>query len=87
MRLIDAETVKEAIESHTVSMTSCLTMDEHFGMTVMKEQCLEDVDNAPAVDAIPVEWLREQIDKYDVEGAAAIRWLIHTWQEGKHETD
>ena len=54
MRLVDADALKEQVESHVVSMSVCLSMDEHYGKATMREDCLTDIDNAPTVDAIPV---------------------------------
>lgn len=62
MRLVDADALKEQVESHVVSMSVCLSMDEHYGKATMREDCLTDIDNAPTVDAIPVEWLKEHVD-------------------------
>ena len=64
-RLIDADALKEQVESHVVSMSVCLSMDEHYGKVTMRLDCLEDIDNAPTVNAIPVEWLKEH-DSEDI---------------------
>jgi hypothetical protein len=64
MRLIDADALKEQVESHVVSMSVCLSMDEHYGKVTMREDCLEDTTNAPTIDAIPVEWLEVHKTEY-----------------------
>ena len=66
MRLIDADALKEEIEFHPTSVSVCMTLAEAKGQTYFKNRCLEDIDNAPTVDAIPVEWLR----RYTAVGAA-----------------
>lgn len=45
------------------------------------------IANAPTVDAIPVEWLRNLcvIVKMDTEDKIFIDWLIQTWQEEQEE--
>ena len=64
MKLIDADKLREAVEFHVTSVSVCGTVAEARGMTQFKEICLEDIDNAPTIDAIPVEWL----EAHDSEG-------------------
>ena len=88
-RLIDADALKEQIESHVVSMSVCLNMGEHYGKVTMREDCLEDVQNAPTIDAIPVEWLNQKYaenepgeDKdYDHFLWDAIAYILTEWQK------
>lgn len=84
-RLIDADALKEQVESHVVSMSVCLSMDEHYGKVTMREDCLTDIDNAPTVDAIPVEWLDYRImnAKYNgiKEAADAFEFVLKCWEE------
>lgn len=46
---------------------------------------LTRIEELPAVDAVPVEWLREKMKWADDEGEMAdvdcISWLIQTWQK------
>jgi hypothetical protein len=54
--------------------------------------CVEDmIENAPTIDAIPVEWLNKQCemadDRGDMEMTDAISWLIQTWQEKQEAQD
>ena len=85
MRLVDADALKEQVESHVVSMSVCLSMDEHYGKVTMREDCLEDIDNAPTVDAIPVEWLEWRVmnAKYNgiKEAADAFDFVMNCWKE------
>jgi hypothetical protein len=43
------------------------------------------VEDQPAIDAIPVEWLRNEMnmadDRGDSEMTDAISWLLQTWRE------
>ena len=64
MKLIDADALKEEIEFHPTSVSVCMTVAEAKGQTYFKNRCLEDIDNAPTIDAIPVEWMRVKIDGY-----------------------
>ena len=63
-RLIDADALKEEIEFHPTSVSVCMTVAEAKGQTYFKNRCLEDIENAPDIDAIPVEWIRVKIDGY-----------------------
>lgn len=64
-KLIDADALKEQIESHVTTMSVCQNKDERCGMVRMKETCIEDVENAPTVDAVPVvhgRWTERHVD-------------------------
>lgn len=60
MRLIDADALKEEIEFHPTSVSVCMTVAEAKGQTYFKNRCLEDIDNAPTIDAIPMWWITEK---------------------------
>ena len=85
MRLIDADALKEEIEFHPTSVSVCATVAEARGQTYFKNRCLEDIDNAPTIDAIQVEWLVNEMnmadDRGDMEMTDAISWLIQEWQK------
>jgi hypothetical protein len=83
MRLIDADALKEEIEFHPTSVSVCMTVAEAKGQTYFKNRCLEDIDNALTIDAIPVEWLRNlcAIAKMETDDEMFIDWLIQTWQK------
>lgn len=85
MKLIDADALKEQIDSHVTSMSVCLNMGEHYGMVTMKEQCIEDVSNAPTIDAIPVEWLKKMLEKVNhaAEPYFAFAYVLDEWQNTK----
>ena len=87
-RLIDADALKEQVESHVVSMSVCLSMDEHYGKVTMREDCLQDIADAPTIAAIPVEWLKglmlsteDDVDKVEFE------WIMREWQEEQEAND
>ena len=50
MRPIDADALREVIEDHVTAVSCCPTVDWSRGKTEFKEQCLEDIDNAPTID-------------------------------------
>lgn len=53
-RMIDAEALYEAVSDHVTTVSVCPTADWARGKAAMKEICLEDIQNAPTVDAAPV---------------------------------
>lgn len=85
MRLIDSDALKEQVESHVVSMSVCLSMGEHYGKVTMREDCLEDITNAPTIDAIPVEWLQKMRDKMNhaFEPHFAFMYVLQEWERTK----
>ena len=82
-RPIDADALKENVEGHDTSMSVCLSVGESYGMVTMKEQCIEDIDNAPTIDAIPIEWLKEKsIDACDpFSPYMLVMFAWHKWKE------
>lgn len=91
-RLIDAEALERSIKSWYCDPGKCNNYDGVMCRACRIDDALSEIDRAPTVDAIPVEWLREMMinadDNADTEMASAISWLIQTWQkeqEAKHE--
>lgn len=74
MRMIDGDALVNVVETARKKAKTLTGMD--FVM-VTKTQ--------PIVDAIPVEWLRNEMnmadDRGDSEMTDAISWLLQTWQE------
>ena len=82
MRLID----KDALQQHFADMQkyercACNFVDDG-GEPATEWYCVEDaLDNAPTIDAIPVEWLRQEAMKDDGLINSAIRGLLMKWQK------
>ena len=84
MRIIDADALKEEIEFHPTSVSVCMTVAEAKGQTEFKNRCLDDIDNAPTIDAIPVEWIFEQMQilhELHNKNEYVLQWLIEMWQK------
>lgn len=87
MRPIDADALKEQIESRVVSMSVCLSVDEHYGKVTMREDCLQDIADAPTIEAIPVKWLLKKkascmrMGSRAFQAAQLIGELIKEWQK------
>lgn len=91
-RLIDADALKEQIESHVVSMSVCMSMDEHYGKVTMREECLQDIADATTIDAIPVAWLEDKLNATAVTNPDlnnAIFYTLVAWEQQKqnHEQE
>ena len=90
MRLIDADALKEEIEFHPTSVSVCMTVAEAKGQTYFKNRCLEDIDNAPTIPAIPVEWLRGLMNILvtgDANGQGQALFLSHIINEWQNEQE
>ena len=77
MRLIDADALKEKVKKyHDME-------DGHDGISEGREGALYDtlidIDNAPTIDAIPVEWLLKWIKT--LQEGAYVRDIIHDWRK------
>ena len=89
MRLVDADALYEKVDDHVTSVSVCATVQQAIGQTDFKWRCLEDIHNAPTIEAIPVEWLEAQISpcgdnlKDGVRGIfnATIREMIYRWRQ------
>lgn len=66
MRLIDAETCE------VVSWYATGNKDYDAGFDDGAVFVIEKIDNAPTIDAIPVEWLKAHADNIAVKGTLAI---------------
>ena len=86
IRLIDADALRRAFDVKCVEECACCP--ESSGHTVMVGgiKCKTHdhcglLDNAPTIDAIPVEWILENTkDNYDYSGTIA-RGLISEWRK------
>jgi hypothetical protein len=85
VRLIDADALKETIEFHPTSVSVCMTVAEAKGQTEFKNRCLDDIDNAPTIDAIPVEWMEKMLEKMNhaAEPHFAFFYVLNEWQNTK----
>jgi hypothetical protein len=83
MRLGDLDALREVMEFHPTSMSVCMTVEEAKGRTAQKMQCLKDIDNAPTIDAVPVEWMDDRAN--DITRAPLYRryaqMLMDEWQK------
>lgn len=86
-RVIDADALKEQIESHVVSVSVCLSVDEHYGKVTMREECLQDIADAPTIDAIPVEWLRDKMQKSRATDANPFGYVLAEWHKEQEAQD
>ena len=85
-RLIDADALKETMRFHVTTMSVCSTTIEARAKTDMKTQCISDVESAPTVDAIPVEWIENKREEWRENGAprqvlGAVKALLVQWQK------
>jgi len=84
VRLIDADALFAVVKGHhdlyngATNPTDKARRDENL-------QVMCDITDAPDIDAIPVEWLRNEMnmadDRGDGEMTDAISWLLQTWQQ------
>ena len=79
MRLIDADALWEEVDFHVTSVSVCATSEQAIGQTEFKNRCLEDIDNAPTIDAIPVEWLNDKMLNGPRELSMAAWRVLNAW--------
>ncbi len=63
MKLIDATKAMESIDEIVCTMSVCINSDYCNGMRAMKDMALHAIEEQPTVDAVPMEWIKEQIER------------------------
>lgn len=85
MRLCDLDALYEEVADHVTSVSVCATAQQAIGQTDFKWRCLEDIHNAPTIDAIPVEWMRDKMRGYasalKSTETAALVMVMQMWQK------
>lgn len=81
-RLIDADVLGAGVK-HWKRQQHSMNIDYSTGYRCALSTVEGMIADAPAVDAIPVEWLRNlcAIAKMETDDEMFIDWLIQTWQE------
>lgn len=78
MRLIDADALKET----AYDGRGWKNASEGFHQMVVD---IEDIDDAPTIDAIPVEWLEKMAAKKDSCIFNPYWFVLKTWQNEQEE--
>lgn len=86
MRLIDADALQRHFEDMQRYDLCAANFMDHRGEPSTNWYCVEDaLENAPTIDAIPVEWLEEQADyarsEWDYDTCEGIRIVLKAWQK------
>ena len=80
-RLIDADALQKHFEDMQHYDKCAANFEDHRGEPSTNWYCVESaLENAPTIDAIPVEWLLEQRDCYE-NGWSIIDSLIYVWRK------
>lgn len=95
MRFIDADALKICLQGHYGVIEQDCSISEKFADGAISgiDAAMFEVDAAPTVDAIPVEWLREKIKEHtDGEGwqdylANAFGLCTEEWQKEHGEKE
>ena len=87
MRLIDADALKICMQDHYGVIEQDCSISEEFADGAISgiDAAMFEVDVAPTIDAIPVEWLEEQADyarsEWDYDTCEGIRIVLKAWQK------
>ena len=81
MRLGDLDALYDKVSDHVTSVSVCATVQQAIGQTDFKLRCLEDIHNAPTIDAIPVEWLDKMAKQHQSGVFNAYWFVLKTWQK------
>lgn len=91
MRLGDLDALYDKVSDHVTSVSVCATAQQAIGQTDFKWRCLEDIHNAPTIDAIPVEWMRDKMRGYasalkSTETEALVR-VMQMWKDEQEASE
>lgn len=75
MRLIDADALPNELFKKRVHDGEELEPMMYF------EDAVKVVENAPTIDAIPVEWLREKMQKPLITSANPFDYVLEAWEQ------
>lgn len=81
MRLIDADALKICMQDHYGVIEQDCSISEKFADGVISgiDAAMFEIDAAPTVPAIPVEWLRKW--PKDLREGAYVRDILMDWQK------
>ena len=83
MRLIDADAVYKILESYEIKETLGKPLtDWEYGYTCGIERAESEIECAPTIDAIPVEWINRWYDRYMY---AEVGDLLNDWMAERKE--
>lgn len=83
-RLIDADELNRVNEESIAEYSEYYTGDMIHGMRIV---CQYAVENAPTVEAIPIEWIEQKMKELDTD-IYEYEWLIAEWRiENYGKTD
>lgn len=82
MRLIDGDALENAIDKER----QMLIEQERLGAEhIVVHHARRLIEDAPTIDAIPVEWLREKMDEADdagdIDSVDMFSWIIQAWHK------
>lgn len=86
-RLIDADALKICLQEHYGVIEQDCSISEKFADGAISgiDAAMFEVDAAPTIDAIPVEWLRDMMEENgrNAEPYFAFAYVLHEWQQTK----
>lgn len=88
MKLIDADALKICMKDHYGVIEQDCSISEEFADGAMSgiDAAMFEVDVAPTIDAIPVEWLKKKLEQkkqqqYGQLGVASIKKVLMYWEK------
>lgn len=80
MHLIDGDALMKIVKQHHDFFSGAMINSDKARRDEL-HQVMADIVNAPTVDAIPVEWLREFCeDDISEDQRETIEWMMGVWQ-------
>ena len=83
MRLVDADSLKICLQNHYGVIEQDCSISEKFADGAISgiDAATFEVDAAPTIDAIPVEWIKALTNHSDMFTRGAAKWVLGCWKK------
>ena len=86
MELIDRDAVKQELEK-AINRNLRMTGRSNPGVLTALKYAIAELDSAPVVDAVPIEWIKEYIRTHPASTDIYFKWMIDEWKEEQEKQD
>ena len=88
MRFVDADALKICLQGHYGVIEQDCSISEKFADGAISgiDAAMFEVDAAPTIDAIPVEWLKELLTEPDARNHVECILSLWKWSKGQEDS-
>ena len=75
------------IDTEALKLTGCHVINNDGSITIKAAVMEEDIENAPTIDAIPIDWIMHYSFDGEKQHPISITKMIADWRKENAETD